>query len=136
MAINVFADTSWKIQVQKLLPSPLSQLQPQKTTLADIEKLLGKAHLVEGKDYYWERDGLKYALKLSVNEKKVLTTFNYTFTGAKPSLDKLKTLPPISEMRPYPSHGKAAGRFLIYKENNAELIIDPVSKTIQSVQLP
>ena len=136
MAVSVYAGTSWKTQAQKLLPSPLSQLQPQKTTLTDIEKLLGKAHLVEGKDYYWERDGFKYALKLSLNEKKVLTTLNYTFTGEKPSLDKLKTKLPVSEMRPYPSHGKAAGRFLIYKDNNAELIIDPVSKTIQSVQLP
>lgn len=136
VALNVLAETSWKTQVQNLLPPPLSQLQPQKTTLTEIEKLLGKAHLVEGKDYYWERDGLKYALKLSVNEKKILTTLHYTFTSEKPALDKLKTKIPVSKMRPYPTHGKAAGRFLLYKENNAELIIDPVSKTIHSVQLP
>lgn len=136
MASYTFADTSWKTQVRNLLPPPLSKLQPQKTTLTDIEKLLGKAHLVEGKDYYWERDGLKYALKLSVNDQKILTTLHYTFTGEKPSLEKLKAKPPISEMMPYPSRGKAAGRFLIYQEKNAELIIDPVSKTIHSVQLP
>lgn len=136
MATNVSAETSWKTQVLKLLPSPLSQLQPQKTTLTDIEKLLGKAHLVEGKDYYWEREGFKYALKLTVNDKKILTTLHYTFSGERPSLDQLKAKLPLSEMRPYPTHGKAAGRFLIYKEKNAELIIDPVSKTIHSVQLP
>ena len=136
ISTHVFADSAWKKQVQALLPSPLEKLQPQKTTLKEIETLLGKAHLVEGKEYYWERDGLKYALRISVNDKQILTSLHYTFTGEKPALEKVKALPPLGKFTPYPTSGKSAGRFLLYKEKNAELMIDPLSKTLHTVQLP
>lgn len=136
ISINLFADDSWKKQVQTLLPSPLEKLQPHKTTLRDIEKLLGKAHLVEDQNYYWERDGLKYALKITVNKKKILTSLHYTFTSKRPEMKQVLSNLSLEQFKPYPGSGSASGRYLIYKDKNAELIIDPVSKTIHSVQLP
>lgn len=136
VSINLFADDSWKKQVQILLPSPLEKLQPHKTTLKDIEKLLGKAHLVEDQNYYWEQGGLKYALKIRINNKKVLTSFHYTFTGIKPEIKQILRQIPLEKFKPYPASGSAAGRYLIYKDKNAELIVDPVTKTIHSVQFP
>jgi hypothetical protein len=91
---------------------------------------LGKAHLVKGTKLYWERDGLKYALELTV-KSKILKSMHYTFTGTKPSLELLKGSINLKNFKP---HQK--GRFLKLEDKGSELIIDPISKTIYSVRLP
>ena len=115
--------------------SPLQEFESGKTTLKDIEAKLGKAALTEGNKRYWKRDGLKYALELTF-EHDTLQSLHYTFTGKKPSLDILKGSIDITKFAPYPASGKSAGRFLKLTDKNAELTIDPVSKTIQTVRLP
>ncbi len=135
ICLNVFATTSWQQEVKSLLPKPISEFKPRQTTLKEVEKNLGKAQLVQGSKYYWEKDGLKYALELTF-ESNVLTSLHYTFTGKKPDLMILHKHINVKNFTPYPKEGKSTGRFLKLQEQGSELVIDPVSKTIYSVRLP
>ncbi len=129
------ADTSWQEEVKSLLPPPLSAFTAGVTTLATVEKALGKAQLVNGSKHYWERDGLKYALEMTFKSKK-LSSLHYTFTGNRPSFINVIKKIDLKDFGPHPSSGRSAGRFLKYKEKSSELILDPLSKTIYSVRLP
>lgn len=131
---SAYAGTTWKDKAHELLPTPLNAFQTHKTTLSEVEKKLGKAHLVEGQDYYWERDGLKYALKLSFDNKYLLHTIHYTFVNDKPKLEKLGKID-TKKLEPYLSSGKSTS-FMLLKENNSEVVIDPLNKNIYSVKLP
>ena len=135
ICLNVFATTSWQQEVKSLLPKPISEFKPRQTTLKEVEKNLGKAQHIQGSKYYWEKDGLKYALELTF-ESNVLTSLHYTFTGKKPDLMILQKHINLKNFTPYPKEGKSIGRFLKLQEQGSELIIDPVSKTIYSVRLP
>lgn len=130
---SAYAGTSLKDRTQVLLPSPLNGFETHKTTLSEVEKKLGKAHLVEGRDYYWEKDGLKYALKLSFNNKFQLNTLHYTFVTDKPKLEKLGQID-TKKLEPYVSRGKSTS-YMVLKENNSEVVIDPLSKNIYSVKM-
>lgn len=118
-----------------VLPAPLKEFTPGKTKLYEIEKKLGKAKLIKGSKYYWEFEGLKYALELTI-ESKTLKSMHFTFVDQKPDLKILGDNIPLPKFTPYPREGKSLGRFLKLEENGSELIIDPVSKTIYSVRLP
>ena len=135
ICLNVFATTSWQQEVKSLLPKPISEFKPRQTTLKEVEKNLGKAQHIQDSKYYWEKDGLKYALELTF-ESNVLTSLHYTFTGKKPDLMILHKHINVKNFTPYPKEGKSFGRFLKLQEQGSELIIDPVSKTIYSVRLP
>jgi|GEM_PF-2344471 len=133
--LTLMAATPWRNSVQKLLPAPLQQFELNKTSLTDVESKLGKANLVEGNKYYWEKDGLKYALQLTFNQKKILTTLHFTFPKDAPSVDKVMDQIDLKKFGPHPPEGRSVGRFLITKEKDGELIIDPISKTIHTVKL-
>ena len=135
ICLNVFATTSWQQEVKSLLPKPISEFRPGQTTLKEVEKNLGKAHHIQDSKYYWEKDGLKYALELTF-ESNILTSLHYTFTGKKPDLMILKKHINLKNFTPYPKEGKSIGRFLKLQEQGSELVIDPVSKTIYSMRLP
>ena len=120
--------------VVELLPTPLNNLKINVTNKSEVEQRLGKPDLVEGSYHYWEREGLKYALRLSYDKKAVLNSIHFTFTTNKPSIDKLD-LKQTDKLVPYPAKGKSAGRFFLHKEKNAEVIIDPISKTIHTVKI-
>ena len=135
ICLNVFASTSWQQVVQSVLPQPISEFRPGKTTLKEVEKNLGKAQHIQESKYYWEKDGLKYALELTF-ESNILTSLHYTFTGKKPDLMILHKHINLKNFTPYPKEGKSIGRFLKLQDQGSELIIDPVSKTIYSVRLP
>lgn len=127
--LHSHAASAWQEQVKSALPPALQEFVAGKTTLAEIEKNLGKAQLVKGPKYYWERDGLKYALELTF-KSKILKSMHYTFTGTKPSLELLGSI----NLKNFKPHQK--GRFLKLEDKGSELIIDPISKTIYSVRLP
>lgn len=130
----VLLSLSAMASIQDLLPAPLSEFTLQRTTLKEVEKKLGRADLVEGNKYYWEREGLKYALELSFDKKSTLQSIHFTFTSHRPSVEKLN-LKDVSALKPYPTTGRSAGRFLLHKEKNTEVMIDPISKTIHTVKL-
>lgn len=134
-SFGLMASTSWKSTLHENLPAPLSSFRPHQTTLKEVQALMGKADLVEKNSYYWEKDGLKYALQLTFNQKKILTSLHYTFTKNKLSLDTIKDQIDLKRFSPYPTEGKSAGRYLISKEKDVELTIDPISKTVRSVKL-
>lgn len=134
MSSSAFAGLALKDKVHDLLPSPLKEFKTHKTTLSEVEKKLGKAHLIEGSDYYWEKDGLKYALKLSFDNKFLLDSIHYTFVTGKPKLEKLGTLD-TKNLEPYVSGGKSS-KYMVLKENKSEVVIDPLDKTIYSVKVP
>lgn len=129
-----YAGTSWKDKAHDLLPNPLKAFETHKTTLSEVERKLGKASLVEGNDYYWERDGFKYALKLSFDNKFLLNTIHYTFVAEKPKLEKLGKID-TKKLEPYVSSGKSTS-YMVLKENNSEVVIDPLNKNIYSVKIP
>lgn len=133
-ASTTFAASTLKERAPKLLPTPLNELITHKTTLSEVEKKIGKAHFIEGSDYFWERDGFKYALKLSFNNKYLLDSIHYTFASEKPSLDKLGKID-TKKLVPYSSNGKET-RYMVLKENNLEVVIDPLTKNIYSVKVP
>jgi hypothetical protein len=135
LSFNTLAETSWQEEVKSLLPPPLSTFTAGVTTLDTVQKSLGKAQLVNGSKYYWERGGLKYALEISFKSKK-LSSIHFTFTGNRPSFENVIKKVNLKNFAPHPSKGKSAGRFLKYKEKNSELTLDPLSKTIYSVRLP
>ncbi len=135
ICLNVFANSSWQQEVKTFLPKPISEFKTRQTTLTEVEKNLGKAQHIQGTRYYWEKDGLKYALELTF-ESNVLTSLHYTFTGKKPDLILLQKHINLKNFTPFPTEGKSIGRFLKLEEKGSELIIDPVSKTIYSVRLP
>lgn len=114
---------------QSLLPEPLNQYKIKSTTLSQIEEQLGKAHLVEGSDYYWEREKLKYALKLSF-DNKLLTTIHYTFPSNRPKLLKLEELD-LNKLRP----SLVQKNYSVLREKNSEVTIEPVTKTIYSIKI-
>lgn len=95
---------------------------------------MGKPALVEKENHYWVRGGLKYALKLSFDQNGILKAIDYTFTEKWPALEKLGPID-SKKLLPYPTDGKSAGRFLLYKEKGSEVLIDPITKTIQGVKL-
>lgn len=128
--LHSFAASTWQEQVKSTLPPALQEFVAGKTTLTEIEKSIGKAQLVKGSKYYWERDGLKYALELTV-KSKILKSMHYTFTGTKPSLELLKGTINLKNFKPHQKE-----RFLKLEDKGSELIIDPISKTIYSVRLP
>jgi hypothetical protein len=121
-------------KIKVLLPSPLNSFELHKTKLTEVEKSLGTAALIEKENHYWVRGGLKYALKLSFDQKGILKSIDYTFTEKWPALEKLGAID-TKKLLPYPQEGKSAGRFLLYKEKGSEVLIDPVTKTIQGVKL-
>lgn len=131
---SVFAGVALKEKAHDLLPSPLKEFKTHKTTLSEVEKKLGKAHLIEGNDYYWEKDGLKYALKLSFDNKYLLDTIHYTFVTEKPQLEKLGAID-TKKLEPYVSSGKTS-KYMVLKENKSEVVIDPLDKTVYSVKVP
>lgn len=131
---SAFAASVLKDKVHDLLPSPLKEFTTHKTPLSEVEKKLGKAHLIEGNDYFWEKDGLKYALKLSFDNKFVLDSIHYTFVTNKPKLETLGTLD-TKKLEPYTSGGKSS-KYLILRENKSEVVIDPLEKSIYSVKVP
>lgn len=135
LSFNSFAGSSWQEEVKSLLPPPLSTFVSGTTTLKDVTKALGKAQLVNGSKHYWEQGGLKYALEITFKANKI-SSINYTFTGKRPELKILLDKIKLEEFTPHPTSGKSAGRFLKLQENGAELILDPLSKTIYSVRLP
>lgn len=110
-------------KVTSHLPQDVRKLVLHKTTPLEAQKILGKADLVEGKKYYWERNGFKYVLELTFDEKTKLSSLHYTFTDQRPTIeiDKKKLTP--------------AGKYFRLKENNLEITLDPVSETIHSVKL-
>ena len=135
LPFTLFASTTWRNSAQRLLPDPLQKFELHKTSLSEVEKKLGTADLIEGNKYYWEKDGLKYALQLTFNQKKILKTLHYTFTKDAPSVDKVIEQIDLKKFGPHPAEGRSIGRFLITREKDGELIIDPVSKTIHTVKL-
>lgn len=130
-SFSVFGGVTLKDRVYGVLPAPLSDFKTDKTTLSEVEKKLGKAQLVEGQKYYWEKDGLKYALQLSFNNKFVLDSIHYTFVTEKPAMEKLGKID-AKNLAPYPD----SGRFLKLSEKDVEVLIDPGTKKIYSVKLP
>lgn len=131
---SVLASSALKENLQGILPSPIKNFNIKSTSLSEVEKSLGKAHLVEGSKHYWERDGLKYALELSFDNKLILKSIHFTFTGKRPSLKEAGNIN-TKKLTPYPEKGKASGRFLVLKESDSELVIDPLSKTIHTVKI-
>lgn len=130
LTFNLYAASSWSDKAHDLLPPPLKSFTLRKTSLSEVEKVLGKASLNEGQKYYWEREGFKYALELSFNNKFILETIHYTFTGEKPSLDKIGKID-VKKLTP---KDKSGGKFFMLKEKDSEVTIDPVSRTIQTVK--
>ena len=130
----VLAKSPNQMILLELLPPPLKEFRVHHTTLVEAQKALGKADLNEGRFYYWEKNGLKYALELSFDEKFILKTIHYTFTEKRPPLEKVGSID-VKKLTPYPSEGKTIGRFLQLKEKEFEIIIDPISKTIHTVKL-
>lgn len=128
------APTTLKDKAHDLLPSPLKDFKTHKTTLSEVEKKLGRAQLIDGNDYFWEKDGLKYALKLSFDNKFLLDSIHYTFAGEKPKLEKLGSFD-SKKLEPYLSGGKTS-KYMVLKENKSEVVINPLDKTIYSVKLP
>lgn len=120
-------------KVQSILPSPIKELKVHSTKVAEAEKLLGRPHLVENEKYYWEMEGFKYALELKFKDG-VLQSLHYTFPKNRPSLEVIGDIN-TKKLSPYPTSGKSAGRFLHLKQKEAEVIIDPISKTIRTVKL-
>ena len=135
LSLNSLAATSWQEEAKSLLPPPLSAFTSGVTTLATVEKALGKAQLVNGSKHYWERDGLKYALEITFKSKR-LTSLHFTFTGNRPSFEKILKKVDLKKFGPHPTDGKSAGRYLKFNEKNSEIILDPLSKTVYSVRLP
>jgi hypothetical protein len=121
-------------KIKTLLPSPLHSFELHKSKIFEVEKELGPAELKEKQAHYWSRGGLKYALKITFDNDGVLKSIDYTFTEKWPELKKLGKID-TKKIVPYPINGKSAGRFLLYKEKGGEVLIDPVTKTIQSVKL-
>lgn len=110
-------------KVTSLLPEEMKKLSLHKSSPKDAEKILGKADLVEGKKYYWKRNGFKYAIELSFDGKEKLSSLHYTFTGNKPVFDvDVKKLVP-------------AGKYFRFKEDNFELMVDPLTNKVYSVKL-
>lgn len=109
-------------RVTSHLPQEIRKLSLRKTSPKDAEKILGKANHIVGKKYYWERSGLKYALELTFDDQQKLSTLHYTFTGKRPHIevDTQKLVP--------------AGKYFRVKENNYELMVDPLAKTLYSVK--
>lgn len=134
LSFEISAGVSLRETLQSLLPQPISELKVHKTSLREVEQALGKPDLKEAQNLYWERDGLKYALKLTFNKKNVLTSIHYTFTRNKPSVEKNLEID-SDKLTPYPAQGKSAGRFLLLKEKDTEVTIDPISKTIHTVKI-
>jgi hypothetical protein len=134
-SLSAFSASSWQEEVKMVLPAPLKEFTPGKTKLQEVEKKLGKAKLVKGSKYYWEFEGFKYALELTI-KSKTLKSMHFTFVENKPDLKILKDNIPLQKFTPFPKEGKSLGRYLKYQENGSELIIDPISKTIYSVRLP
>ena len=131
---TVWATSSLKNKALVLLPPPLNQFEMHKTTLTEVETKLGKASLVEGNHYYWEKEGLKYAVKLSFNNKFVLDTLHYTFQSEKPEVEKLGKID-TKKLEPYISSGKPT-KYMVLKEKELEVVIDPVFKKVYSVKIP
>jgi hypothetical protein len=129
-----YAGNALKDKAHDLLPAPLNTFETHKTTLSEVEKKLGKPDLSEGSDSYWEKDGLKYALKLSFDNKFRLNSIHYTFVSEKPKLEKLGAID-TKKLEPYISSGKVT-KYMLLKENNSEVVIDPLNKNIYSVKIP
>jgi hypothetical protein len=125
---------SQPLKIKPLLPSPLNSFELNKTKLSEVEKALGPAALKEKENHYWVRGGLKYALKLSFDQNNVLKSLDFTFTEKWPPLEKLGPID-TKKLLPYPSDGKSAGRYLLFKEKGSEVLIDPATNTIQGVKL-
>lgn len=119
--------------IQELLPLPLKKFELHKTTLKEVEKQLGKAQLNEGSDHYWEKDGLKYAIKLSFDKESKLNAIHFTFTKDKPPISALN-IKDTKSLKPMPSSGRS-GRFFIHQEKNNQAVIDPLNKSIYSVEI-
>lgn len=116
------------------LPSPLSKIVLGKTSHEEIEKLLGKAALSEGDKSYWEYEGFKYSLQVSF-KNKIAESFHYTFSKSKPELQLVKKYIDMKKLKAFPREGASAGKFLKDETPKGSLVIDPLSKTIYSVEL-
>ena len=87
-------------RARALLPKPMQELIVGKTTPANARKLLGKANLVEGQNYYWAWDGLEYSLELHFSsDQTVLQSFDFFFVKNKPKIADFKGTLKESELK-------------------------------------
>lgn len=124
----------WRKVVLQHLPAPLSKIELGKTSLDEVEKLLGKSALTEGDKSYWEYEGFKYSLQVNF-KNKIVESFHYTFSKSKPDLQLVKKYIDTKKLKAFPPTGASAGKFLKDETSKGSLVIDPVNKTIYSVEL-
>ncbi len=124
------AETLPQGRLQTLLPAPLNEFKINSTTISQIEGRLGKAHLVEGQDYYWEQNKLKYAIKITLDQNKTLTSIHYTFTKKRPSIKELGEID-SKKFTPSPTQKN----YYQFNEKSGEVILEPLTKTIYSVKI-
>ncbi len=135
MCSNILlAESSLYTNAISVLPSSIAQIHFKKFKQLDVEKLIGKATLVEKNKHYYEMDGFKYSLEITYN-RDVVSELSYTFVRNKPVLINLKFKIDTSKLVPYPNAGPAAGRYFLLSDSGVEMIIDPLSKTIYSIRL-
>lgn len=130
LLLLIFGQLSFAADIKKvhdLLPAPVNQLKLHVTTLKEAEKLFGKADLVEGKNLYWEQNGLKYGLQLKFNEENLLKEIRFIFTKNQPPLEKLGELDKNKIIM--------KERFFQLKEEKFEVEIDPTTRTVRGVRL-
>ncbi|MGZ3789300.1 MAG: hypothetical protein ACXVLQ_12300, partial [Bacteriovorax sp.] len=121
------ANENWTNYVTALLPSPIQKIKLKKSHLKDVEKLIGKAALVEKNKHYYEHNGFKYALVITY-ELDIVSQLSFTFSPEQPSLGEMTF--PSKSLAPYPLSEK----YLRYSDKSGELVINPVDKTLFSVK--
>ncbi|MGZ3790272.1 MAG: hypothetical protein ACXVLQ_17195 [Bacteriovorax sp.] len=131
LPLSALAAVKWDESVTPLLPSPFQKIKINKSTMADVEKLIGKAALVEKNKHYYERDGLKYAVEI-IYEKRIVKELSFTFTKVHPSFVKLGLN--LNEMTPYPVRENSSGHLFKYSDNRGDIIVDPLDKAIYSLR--
>ena len=61
--------------------------------------------------------------------------FHYTFITPRPLVSPAELNISIDKLTPFPVSGGAAGKYQKYSDNEGELVLDPVGKTLYSVRI-
>jgi hypothetical protein len=119
---------SWQNKLYELLPVPIKQIRVQKTTFAEVERLLGKPALQRDDKFYWVYQGFEYALELVIKDDKVVS-LHFSFPKLGPSIEDLKLDP--NRFKPHPE----SNRFIDFHDVGGAITIDLSSQTVHSLRI-
>ncbi len=135
-----FSCTLWANETEvlnNLIPAKLKSFSLKKTTRSEVQKIWGKADLVEGMKEYYSQEGVKYPVEFSYDRKGILKKVYYRFvSGEPPRYEQLKTLLENKVIEDASKDPKHKGEFFMIKLPEAHLVLkfrDDKNKTLDTL---